>query len=241
MLTKEIPHIIHQIWSGIDEPLPNHFKILGETWKYHYPDWHYEFWDNKRINIFIEENFPQYRKKYNRFKYNIQRWDVIRYLILKKIGGMYIDFDYESIKPLTELTQNKTCCFSMEPASHYKNNDKYPCKFNNALMLSQPENFFINKIVEHVFSDENINKVDIKDKTLAVFETTGPLMLNRLFNDLPQEEANLIYLIPARFVSPIDYLQSRLIRHNVANDQMGNCLKDAFAVHYFLGAWIYEK
>ena len=60
-----IPQIIHQIWSGIDEPLPTHFKMLGETWKYDYPDWKYEFWDNERMNGFIIEHYPQYWEKYN--------------------------------------------------------------------------------------------------------------------------------------------------------------------------------
>jgi mannosyltransferase OCH1-like enzyme len=95
-----IPKIIHQIWSGIDEPLPKNFENLGKTWKYHYSDWKYEFWDNDRMNKFITENYPEYWEKYHKLKYNIQRWDVIRYLILNKMGGMYIDFDYESIKPM---------------------------------------------------------------------------------------------------------------------------------------------
>lgn len=37
-----IPKIIHQIWSGLDECLPNYFETLGKTWKYDYPDWKYE-------------------------------------------------------------------------------------------------------------------------------------------------------------------------------------------------------
>lgn len=34
---NEVPKIIHQIWSGINEPLPTQFKLLGETWKRDYP------------------------------------------------------------------------------------------------------------------------------------------------------------------------------------------------------------
>ena len=30
---KKMPSIIHQIWSGVDGPLPEHFRVLGETWK----------------------------------------------------------------------------------------------------------------------------------------------------------------------------------------------------------------
>jgi mannosyltransferase OCH1-like enzyme len=103
MMKNKIPKIIHQIWSGIDESLPEHFKILGETWKEHHPAWKYEFWDNDRMNIFVRENYPNYWDAYNRFLYNVQRWDAIRYLILDRIGGMYVDFDYESLEPLDML------------------------------------------------------------------------------------------------------------------------------------------
>jgi mannosyltransferase OCH1-like enzyme len=81
----EIPKIIHQIWSGIDEPLPEIFRQFGETWKEHHPTWKYEFWDNERMITFVKKYYPQYWDTYNTFPYNIQRWDAIRYLILYKM------------------------------------------------------------------------------------------------------------------------------------------------------------
>ena len=49
---KKIPSIIHQIWSGVDGPLPEHFRVLGETWKRDYPNWEYKLWDNRMMNEF---------------------------------------------------------------------------------------------------------------------------------------------------------------------------------------------
>ena len=34
-----IPAIIHQIWEGRTEPLPEFYARLSETWKEHYPAW----------------------------------------------------------------------------------------------------------------------------------------------------------------------------------------------------------
>ena len=79
---KKIPSIIHQIWSGVDGPLPEHFRVLGETWKRDYPNWEYKLWDNRMMNEFIQEFYPQYWDIYNQFPYNVQRWDAIRYLCL---------------------------------------------------------------------------------------------------------------------------------------------------------------
>jgi len=102
----KIPKVIHQIWSGIDGPLPKHFQILGETWKRDYPNWEYIRWDNKMMEDFVRKHYPEHWDVYIKYPYNVQRWDAIRYLILDKFGGMYIDFDYESIEPMNQLSKN---------------------------------------------------------------------------------------------------------------------------------------
>ena len=77
--TMYIPKIIHQVWSGIDKPLPKLSHVLGNTWKRDYPEWDYILWDNDKMNSFVQEYYPQYWEAYNLFPYNIQRWDAIRY------------------------------------------------------------------------------------------------------------------------------------------------------------------
>ena len=114
----EIPKIIHQIWSGINEPLPEIFRFFGESWKENHPDWKYEFWDDGRTNRFVQDFYPQYWETYQSFQYDVQRWDAVRYLILYRTGGLYADFDTECLRPHDELFAGKTCCFSMEPAKH---------------------------------------------------------------------------------------------------------------------------
>ena len=86
-----IPKIIHQIWEGRTEYLGDAYKLLGETWKEHHPDWKYEFWDESRIVDFIYDYYPEMIDIYFGYQYNVQRWHVIRYLILYKIGGLYVD------------------------------------------------------------------------------------------------------------------------------------------------------
>ena len=233
----KIPKIIHQIWSGIDEPLPQYFETIGKTWKDHYPDWEYQFWDNDRMNKFVVEYYPEYWERYNKFPYNIQRWDAIRYLILYKIGGLYADFDYESVKPMEKIIHNKTCCFSQEPVAHYKNRRDKKFIFNNALMLSVPNHFFMDRIITRIFMDDNISK-QCENKAQTVFETTGPYILNQLYDELTEEEATQVYLIPPEFVSPLDHIQSRMCRNGIIDLTMENSFREAYAIHYFLGAWI---
>lgn len=235
MYQQEIPKIIHQIWAGIDEPLPLYFQILGDTWRYNHPTWSYEFWDNERMNSFVIEHYPEFWKTYNKFHYNIQRWDAIRYLILNKIGGMYIDFDYESIQPMDPLFKDKTCCFALEPEHQYAFFKK-EIMFNNALMASIPEHPFLKKILEHVFSEKSI-KYSIVPKEDCIMNTTGPFILIDLYQSLKEDEKEQIYLIPSKNVTPYDSFQSRAIVTGHANDYLEDRIKDAFALHYFNNAW----
>ena len=168
-------------------PLPDYFKTLGDTWKRDYPDWEYRLWDNARMNDFVRSYYPQYLDIYSRFPYHVQRWDAIRYLILHKIGGMYVDFDYESIEPMDNLIDGKTCCFAQEPDSHcLVFHKKVDCLFNNAMVLSVPEHPFMAKVIETVFREQTLQCEG--SKTVCVLKTTGPWMLVDTYNGLGKTE-----------------------------------------------------
>jgi hypothetical protein len=234
----KIPRIIHQIWSGVDEPLPKYFAALGETWKRDYPDWEYIQWDNKMMIDFIAECYPQYVEKYNSFPYNIQRWDAIRYLILDKIGGMYVDFDYESIEPMDELIADKTCCFAVEPDLHRKTYSmKMDTIFNNAMMLCVPGYPFMRCIVDAVFEKDDVLANIPAEKFRHVLMTTGPWRLMELYSCLTSEEKETIYLIPARYVTPFTQEQSHKMIRGGAEEELDSCLTEAYAVHYFFSDW----
>jgi mannosyltransferase OCH1-like enzyme len=235
MNTLQIPKIIHQIWSGIDEPLPTVFEELGKTWKENHPEWEYILWDNEKMSTFIQQFYPQYWDIYNGFMYNIQRWDAIRYLILNEMGGMYVDFDYESILPLDDLLKEKSCGFALEP-KHTFPFFKKAIMFNNALMFSIPKHPFMQAIINFVFSEHDFSHFEIS-KEEYVLNTTGPFRLIELYNDLSEEEKKQIYLVPAKYVTPFDGQQAKLVRMGVKNQDLENCLEEAYAIHYFISAW----
>lgn len=232
-----IPKIIHQIWSGTKEPLPAFFHNLGETWKEFHPKWQYEFWDNNRMISFVREFYPQYEDLYNRYPYDIPRWDVIRYLILYKTGGMYVDFDYECLENIEPLLEGKTCAFAMEPEMHAKVFNK-AIAFNNALMASVPAHPFIKEIIEKVFSNETF-QYNTTNKMICVLNTTGPWMLERLYSEFNDKDS--IYLIPAKFVSPFDADETDILtkgsQSKSLEEELERKLQEAYAIHYFFGTW----
>ena len=52
---------------------------------------------------FVKTHFPDYLSLYLNLPRDIMRADVIRYMWLYIKGGVYIDLDYEAIKPFDSL------------------------------------------------------------------------------------------------------------------------------------------
>jgi len=232
---NKIPKIIHQIWSGIDGPLPEQFEVFSQTWKECYPDWKHISWNNEMINDFIRSYYPEYWDVYTGFHYNIQRWDAIRYLILYKYGGMYVDYDYESLESMEVWLKDKECCFSMEPEIHSPRLGE--AFFNNAMIISVSNHFFMKKIISYVFSEETL-LFDWHDKGPCIMNTAGPEMLIKMYKELSNEEKEQIFLIPAKNVSPFDRYQLRRLRCGERSEELEQCLDDAYAVHYFFNTWV---
>ena len=88
-----IPKIIHQIWVG-NKPLPEKYKHWQKTWQ-SLPGWQYKLWTDKEV-----ENFPLINQTlYYQEKNMGARADLLRIEILYKEGGLYVDTDFECIKP----------------------------------------------------------------------------------------------------------------------------------------------
>lgn len=226
----KIPKIIHQLW---DEkiPLPEFFSNLGETWKNCNPSWKYIFWDKSKMDYFVQESFPSFMSTINGFKHDVQRWDVIRYLILYKYGGVYVDFDYECLESLDNLLRDKSCCFGLEPREHAQLFKKEKV-ISNAFIAITPRHQFMEQILKTVQHSSSI----ANEKLIYVLETTGPHMLVDLYDQYPKKEE--ISLIPSEFICPLTKMDvSNYINGLIDEELLGEKIKNAVAIHYFWGSW----
>jgi len=233
-----IPKIIHQIWSEKYKPLPKFFQVLSETWKTKHPDWKYIHWNEKAINDVIQSEFSELCDFYNSLPFDIQRWDMVRFLIMNKYGGLYADFDYECLENIEPLLENRTCCIGLEPDSHCMMYN-IPRVLNAALFASVPNALYIKKIIEKVIANK-IKYHDTMNKAYYILKTTGPLMLSEVYENMTNKEKKEVYLIPAKYVTPFNNVQIEQVKAGVENDELENCLQDAYAIHYFSTTWIPE-
>jgi hypothetical protein len=90
-----IPRIFHRIWLG--GPMPEEFVRFGKTFEHLHPDWEMRLWN--------ERNLPQLRNQvaFDAAPSFAQKADILRYELLFAQGGVYLDTDFECLKPLDEL------------------------------------------------------------------------------------------------------------------------------------------
>ena len=92
-----IPKLIHQTAKTAD--IPPQWQAYQQKLRSLHPDWTYRLWTDADNLAFVQKEYPAFLPIYQKLPKNIMRVDVIRYLIMYKLGGLYMDLDYEMLKP----------------------------------------------------------------------------------------------------------------------------------------------
>lgn len=99
MSSRRIPSIFHQIWLGAD-PYPDAYADYAQSWEELHPGWERRLWTEDTI----PDDVPR-REVYETLRNPSERSDILRYELLDRYGGVYLDCDLEcmrSIEPLLE-------------------------------------------------------------------------------------------------------------------------------------------
>ena len=70
---------------------------LHSTWDNHY------FWTDDNADTFFEDNYPWFIDTWNSYPSIVQRADALRYFVLHKFGGVFLDMDLFCRNPLDPL------------------------------------------------------------------------------------------------------------------------------------------
>ena len=185
-----IPKIIHQIWIG---PAPKPMKLLN-SWKESHPDFEYILWDENEI-LKRNMNF-KCQKQIDSIK-GPQEWagkaDIMRYEILEKYGGFYLDSDSICLNSIHSLCSNTAFAC-------YENEEKRKHLVANGNIGTQAHNVLFKMIIDHI-SKQNYNfsegGVELNSKKI-VWKLTGPL----LFTEFCLKYPTSIKILPSYLFLP---------------------------------------
>lgn len=209
--TPKIPKIIHQIWLGKD--VPQEFRNFQLSWQTLHPDWEYRLWTDKDAQglHMINERFFNESRNYG------EKSDIMRYEILNQYGGVYVDFDFEALRPLDILHHTCDLYICVQPL------DSDYVQLGIGIIGARPGHPVIKHCIDTV-------KDDWKNERGATVRT-GPIHCTRSFLAQAGKNGTIDIPFPAMFFHPLG--SKEYVRDDATWLAAG-----AFAVHHWAKTWL---
>lgn len=221
----KIPKIIHIIWLG--SALPDFAKKMLDSWKKFHPSWEVKLWTDEDLACFPLRN----QEAFDRTKNFGKKSDIWRYEILEKFGGVYVDCDFECIKPLDDL--HRTVDFYTGIGD-----GRTRPKLLNGIIGCRPHHPLIEACIN------SINPEVKEDSFQEILESTGPVFFTNCItnwllqrNDLYQDvDPGIVVGFPTSFFYPFpDHIRQF---YTSVDDVKKDWLRpETFAIHYWALSW----
>lgn len=220
-----IPKIIHQTWK--EAKIPEAYRTYVDQLKTRHPDWEYRLWTDADAAAFVAREYPGFLPIYRAMPRNIMRADVIRYLVLRTMGGIYLDLDYEVYRPFDDLVEAHRLILP-------KNRDESePCMggqwhLGNAIMASEASHPFWDDVFADLTDDPpTLERVGRQPDVEAL---TGPRFLTRVARERSLTDgAGGVWLAPRK-------LFHGLLPHHPGREGVPPS-EDAYGAHHCSGTW----
>ena len=210
-----ISKIIHQTWKT--SAVSRKWHSFINTVKEMNPAWEYRLWTDADNDKFVAEEFPDFIDVFRGFSRGIMRADVIRYLIMYKMGGVYLDLDYEVLAPFD--FGDYSLVLPLNRSTKYGDPRD---ELGNCIFASEPGH----KFWLDVINDLKENPPNVTDYTQIV-ESTGPRLLTRVYN---QNNYQNVYL-PDKLLYHPGSPSSRKDVERIKNNGI------SLGIHHPWGSW----
>ncbi len=242
----KIPLIIHHIWLG--SSLPMYAQYFRKTWIDNHPDWIFILWtdhpsqefgsvvldsfqslkdylklphkeqfimmDMRKIVLHNHRAFDKVAKNYG------ERSDITRYEILHKIGGLYVDTDFECLKPVDELHYGLAFYTGISQ-------DRFFCLFNG-LIASAPGSPIL---------DEAIKGLHKKPPHTNSLSYSGPYYFAECFKKRYRDVTDGVVAFPVTFFYPWPH-QFRKQTGQLVRDWIR---PESLAIHHWKVSWLANR
>jgi UDP:flavonoid glycosyltransferase YjiC (YdhE family) len=226
--TKQtIPHIIHHTWK--DEQIPDHFRAWYDSWHIYHPDWQFRLWTDDDCRDLIVDHYAWFLPIYDAYTDQIKRVDAARYFILHHYGGVYVDLDYEALRPLEPLLEGSSLVLTNEPPVHLQRQGQK--RFLNQMI----SNAFMASVPGHAFWEHVFELLAAWRDAPGPLDATGPFLLSRAFDSYDGDQE--ITVEAYQRLCPIGSDEQWL---GLPPETQELISRDAYAIHHWFGSWWVE-
>lgn len=206
-----IPRVLHRIWIG--GPQPEWLAGFADTWVEHHPQWGHVLWDDNTVqSLFPLDNQDIYDRagQLTEAGHVPQfRADVLRYEILWRYGGLYVDADFKCYRPVDPL-------LDADCVSAFEVDGKWAV---NGFLGATEQHPFVRRLIDGL--PESVRKRAGKAPT----RISGPQYLTGIWRQHPDE----LTVLPRKHFFPYQPCAQDVKRYGVDHDFSSD--PDVFAVH----------
>jgi mannosyltransferase OCH1-like enzyme len=207
-----IPKIIHQIWLG--SPIPSVYKAYMNSWQKKHPTWEYRLWTDDNVHTL----FPLYNQAfYDKTENYGTKSDILRWEILYRFGGLYVDVDYECLNSVDELHYRYDLYTGIQPL------DAIFLQLGAALVGCRPKHPVLKHCIETIKDDWHRKGTP---------EKTGPVHFTRSFY-LCAGKDTIDIALPPYYVYPLGVTQKPT---QALYEQWIN--QGSYAIHWWSKSWM---
>jgi mannosyltransferase OCH1-like enzyme len=227
-----IPKTIFQTYGCDYSELPSYIKNCTETWQEKNPEFEYVYMSEKQCYEFILENYDKrHADIYSGLKHKAMKGDWWRYLIVNKLGGIYMDIDTVCRKPiLSELDMSHNFITTLDLVP-----DALFTQWGFASIANHP---ILNDLINHILDNYDMYP---SNKKLIKTDLTGPTAFQKsIENVLGTAAKDLIDITAAKTNADKDFAESKSINIEDAImlfNQHSNCLENKVKLYF----WTYNN
>jgi mannosyltransferase OCH1-like enzyme len=197
---------VHRIWLGGD--LPWDAREFGESWERHCPGWEIRTWRDWNLPPLANQD------AFDAARHPAQKADLARFELLLRFGGVYVDTDVESLKPIEPLLDGIDCFAAAEDRMW----------IGTAVMGAVPRHPFIARLVERAPRSIAENPGMPPNRQTGPWFVTTQLSKYRTVD----KDRHPVVVFPPELFYPYHFSQP---------ERRYEYFPDAIAVHHWSASW----
>lgn len=222
---------IHQICIGNKDYQESHADWMKST-KSVYQNCEYILWDEQACLNLVEAKYSQLLPIYHSYKYDVNRADAIRYMILYEHGGLYLDLDiisYKSIQPrLTSECVLFECHRDDNSEFHFPKKSKY---LTNSVMYCTPGCMFMKRAINNL-ARESRKFTHLDEGRYVIMSTANGFLTNMYYKFHGCADVTVYDMIS------FEKYNKQIRREIASGDDTHPVTQEMYGIHLNVGSWI---
>jgi mannosyltransferase OCH1-like enzyme len=188
------PNIVHQIWLQGWEERPAKFNANIDALRTMNQDFVFMTWDENTLAREALRISPACWDRFRSFPHLISKVDFGRYIVLYNYGGISVDLDMKSLKPIRETPELDNHDFIVSGSAFPINTLGF---INNAVFFVTPKHPLMRALIDEIIA-QKATPADYISREAYIMDTTGPYRVSKFIHAHPDE----IYVLDNRYYEP---------------------------------------